>query len=472
MKIKKILIYFILNLFFECAAFASGIQDDLNNYFNGLGFSTSITVPTAYQGQQAGYYTGGSLFMRAPVRQVQLVQIDAPSFHAGCGGIDMYTGGISFIKAEALVNTMKDIMNNVGSYAFMLAMETATPQLVNIERAIHNFANEANRLNINSCEAAEALVGGVFPRNAAAQQQVCRDHGSNSSKGLFSDWVQARQQCGTEGQFNSTMEKAKRDPLYKNRVFDSGNIAWKALKQNGLLSSDNELSEFLMTLSGTVILSKKNTREDSPIDYKTWESKMGKDNDLVTALLKGGKAKVYKCDTTDVDGCLNLREVDVNISTSHAFGARIKVLLDRIATKIVEDTALSNEEIGLLQATSLPIYKMLNVKVAFTKGNKFLDATPYADAIANDILYQYLEMSLKVVRKNLDILQIPEDLVAKLKPNIDKELDILREEQKSAYTRLSTTLQIIQETQLIEKMLAGDLSTQLANTVTWAKGLR
>ncbi len=41
----------------------------------------------AYQSQEAGY-SGGSLFARDSVRDVQIVQIDLPSFRSGCGDID------------------------------------------------------------------------------------------------------------------------------------------------------------------------------------------------------------------------------------------------------------------------------------------------------------------------------------------------------------------------------------------------
>ena len=452
----------------------SRITRDLDSYFNNLGFSSSITSPEAYNGQRAGFYTGGSLFIRAPARSVQLMQMDLPSYHAGCSGIDLYAGGISFIKADALISAMKDVMNNAGGYAFMLAMETATPELANVLKYMYDAASAINHMNINSCETAQDLVGGLWPRTQANQQHICRDIGSNGGEGLFSDWAQARQKCGTEGSFNDTMAKAHTDPHYKNLVFDSGNIVWKALKQNTLLNHDNDLAEFFMTLSGTVILYKETTDENSPIKHVTLPSKMDDNNNLIKSLLKGGKAIIYKCDTTDLEGCLHIdpKGVEVEISSSKSFGERVKTLLDNIATKIVTDTPLTAEEIGLLQATSLPIYKMLNVKVAFTKGNKFVDVSSYSDAIATDILYQYLKESLEIVRLSLSAMQYPEDLTAKLRPQIDKEIDVLREEQQSAYTRMSTAIQIIQETQLIERMLAGDLSTELGNTLSWAKGLK
>ena len=66
------------------------INNDLDSYFNKLGYSSNTTSPNAYHGQQAGYYTGGSISMRNQVRDVQVMQVNLPSYRSGCGGIDIY----------------------------------------------------------------------------------------------------------------------------------------------------------------------------------------------------------------------------------------------------------------------------------------------------------------------------------------------------------------------------------------------
>ncbi len=73
------------------------VNSDLSSYFDNLGMVGNTTAPHAYQGQQAGYYSGGSLYARSSVRNVQLVDIELPSFRSGCGGIDAFAGGFSFI---------------------------------------------------------------------------------------------------------------------------------------------------------------------------------------------------------------------------------------------------------------------------------------------------------------------------------------------------------------------------------------
>lgn len=468
------IIIFALLLYFLISSIAwAGLNSDLNNYFNDLGFSSNITSPQAYHGQQAGYYTGGSVFMRTPTRDVQLVQIQLPSFRSGCSGIDIFTGGFSFINSDQMIELLRNIMNNSASYAFTLAMETASPALSNVMKYWNDFASKVNQANINSCEMAESLVGGMWPRVRGAQQRICQDLGSNT-KGLFTDWAQARQKCGTN-EFENTMDKARSDPRYTNLVFDKGNVAWKAIKQNNLFGNDDELAQFFISLSGTVIIYKDGAGDDAPVKLSPpMPSLMDKEkNNLIKALLEGGEVTIYKCDTLEKDGCLNpTRDGKIIITKETAFGNRIKTLLEGMVEKIINDKPLEPQEIGLLQTTSLPIYKMLNVQAAFAKDKQILNVASYADAVATDILFQYLEQSLTIIRSNISAAQYPEDMIAELRPNIDKELDQLREAQKTAFSRMAISIQMIQQTQVIERMLAGNLSTDLANSLSWARGLK
>ena len=79
----------------------------------------------------------------------------------------------NFINADQLITAFKSVLNNAKSYAFTLAMETATPQLSNVMKYLNKTAQEINSLNINSCETAVGLVGSVWPRTQEAQ----RSHG-------------------------------------------------------------------------------------------------------------------------------------------------------------------------------------------------------------------------------------------------------------------------------------------------------
>ena len=138
---------------------------------------------------------------------------------------------------------MNNIINNSMGYAFNLALESITPEIANVMKYINTIANTINNANINSCETAAGLVGTVWPKTHAAQQQVCEDIGN--SKGIFTDWADARQQCSNGGDMTQTLNRAQNDPNYQSMLLTSGNIAWKALQKNSFLSSDPELAELL-----------------------------------------------------------------------------------------------------------------------------------------------------------------------------------------------------------------------------------
>ncbi|HHH4582771.1 conjugal transfer protein TraH, partial [Klebsiella pneumoniae] len=65
---------------------AADVNGDMNNFFNKLGFASNTSQPQVWQGQAAGYASGGSLYARTQVKTIQLVSMTLPDINAGCGG--------------------------------------------------------------------------------------------------------------------------------------------------------------------------------------------------------------------------------------------------------------------------------------------------------------------------------------------------------------------------------------------------
>ncbi len=467
---KKILLrifIFSLSLMSLTSTMAS-VNSDLSNFFNNLGFSDNTTAPNAYSGQEAGYYSGGSLFARDSVRDVQIAQVQLPSFRSGCGGIDLFTGGFSFIDSQQLVNLMNNIINNSMGYAFNLALESTTPEIANVMKYINTLANTINNANINSCETAAGLVGTAWPKTHEAQQQVCEDIGN--TKGIFTDWADARQECSKAGDMTQILNSAQNDPNYQNMLLTSSNIAWKALQKNSFLSSDPQLAELLMSLSGTLIL-QGGSNDDTSHQFKVLAS-LSSDNQLLKTLLHGGSAKVYVCDTQSAEGCLNPSIQTLNVSPDSGLQTQVSKLLQDMTDKILTDTALTQTEIGLLQSTRLPIYKILNVQSAFVGDKQILDIVSYADVIATDILFQYLDENLSVVHTSVSSLQYPESIMEPFEQGINQARASVRSAQSNAASQISLAAQLVNQTQTIEQMLAGELSSEMSNTLQWADRLR
>lgn len=464
---KRLLVTIILSMLTSMAW--ADINSDLNHFFDGLGMMTNTTSPHAYQGQQAGYYSGGSLYARSSVRNVQLIQVDLPSFRSGCGGIDAFAGGASFVNNDQLINMMRNVMNNAKGYAFTLMMEEVTPQIANTMKYIQDMANKVNQFNINSCETAEGLVGGLWPRTRAAQQQVCKDVGS--STGMFKDWAEARQGCTSEDgkyNFDSTMDAGSKNAAYKNLVLDSGNIVWKALQANKLTASDTELAELLMSLSGSILIKKTGSGSGATSHFAVLPS-LASDHSLFKAILNGDVATIYQCDESAQ--CLNPKTKTVTVKQQAALKNRVAKILRSIGQKIIDDQPLTAEEKGLIESTRIPIYKILNVQAAYQKNPNILDVESYADVIATDILFQYLQENLDLVRISSRSLQYPAEIMSQFQEGINMAINDVRAEERNAQTRISMAMQLVEQTQVLEQMLAGQLSSQLGNSLTWAKSL-
>jgi conjugative transfer pilus assembly protein TraH len=143
----------------------ANVGDAMEDYFDDMGAAANVTGPTAYQGQSAGYYSMGNVFVRFPQRNVSVANVQLPSLRAGCGGIDIFTGSFSFISAAELVALLKAIANNAVGFAFKLAIDTLCPECGKVMAELQTYAQMMNNYMMNSCETAQDIVGGIWPRS-------------------------------------------------------------------------------------------------------------------------------------------------------------------------------------------------------------------------------------------------------------------------------------------------------------------
>lgn len=204
-KLRQLLLSAVTVLGLSTPAFAD-VQGDLNGYFGSLGFDGNVSKARAWQGQAAGYFTGGSVYLRNPVKQVQLISMQVPSLNAGCGGIDAYLGAFSMISGEEIQRFAKQIMSNAAGYAFDLALQTMVPELKQAKDFLQKLASDINSMNMSSCQAAQGIIGGLWPVSQVSNQKICRDIAGESN--MFADWAASRQGCTVGGQGDNVTSKA------------------------------------------------------------------------------------------------------------------------------------------------------------------------------------------------------------------------------------------------------------------------
>lgn len=358
------------------AAVQAGLNDDLNNYFDKMGGGgANVSAPAAWKGQAAGYLTGGNLFIRTPVRNIQLISVTLPDIKSGCGGIDAYLGAFSFINSDQLKIMGKQILSNAAGYAFDLALETTCPQCKSIKDYLQKLSSDINNMNVSTCQAAQSIVGGLWPKTQEASRKVCQDIGQDHS--IFADYAAARQGCGVGGEAESVFNKAS--PEEKKRIPRNRNLTWSTFeKVNQFISNDRELKELIMSMVGTVIYDDKGN--------PTFLSPRGGSEAVFNTLLNGGTAKIYRCnDNTD---CLKPTASELTLSSNDAMSARVRTMLQTIFDKTRVDGKLTEEEHALITSTRVSMLRYSIDTASLGMDGSVL--TSLSEYIASDMVMTYI----------------------------------------------------------------------------------
>lgn len=460
---------FAVAMTLTCGPTAANVQSDLNNFFDSMGLASNVTPGGAYEGQTAGYYTGGNLFARAPSRNYNLMTVQLPSARAGCGGIDLFTGGFSFINSDQLVAMMKNIGSNAVGLAFQVALSTISPKLSGLLQDMQDMANQINSASLNSCETAATMLGSVLPQSDASNNALCKSMGS--AMGSFSDYAAARQGCGTGGQRTSTLAAARSNNEFKDVLVD-GNITWRALKKLSLTSSDTELAQMTMSMVGAIVypLAASDGTPGSP-RYVPASIKFSSSD--IRAFLYGGEVKTLRClDGTAEFECLNPFPQDYVVAADSAYAAKVRVFLEGMIDAMQSDTQLTQAQLNLLNETSLPVYKMLNVATAYNYNYAQNWKDQYAEAIAIDLIYQYFDTLLKAAQNGSTLMLLPKEISEDFQRQTRESRLALERAHSKQVAKVNQTIQMMQESMTIERMLISGMSPGLAGSVQWSRAMQ
>src|SRR3546814_2288377 len=87
-------------------------------------YTTLFRSPGSFEDQTRGYLTAGGMSGRVDVHNDYLMSLSLPKVKAGCGGIDMFLGGMSFLDPDYLVQKLESILQAAPAVAFQYLLET------------------------------------------------------------------------------------------------------------------------------------------------------------------------------------------------------------------------------------------------------------------------------------------------------------------------------------------------------------
>ncbi len=120
--------------------------------------NVSYTSPGSFSDQTRGYVTAGGMSGRVDVHDDYLMSLTLPKVKAGCGGIDMFLGGMSFLDPDYLVQKLETILQAAPAVAFQYLLETLDEKMGNIISKMEAATNFLNSIQVNDCRMANRLV--------------------------------------------------------------------------------------------------------------------------------------------------------------------------------------------------------------------------------------------------------------------------------------------------------------------------
>lgn len=296
---------------------ADSINDQLNNMFGSM---SNTTNPGDYRSVTREGYTGGGFTLRNKLRSLTPVNIQMPSAAGGCGGIDLFGGSFSFINADEFVQMLRNIAANAAGLAFQLALNAMDAVLDNAISRMQAVVQQMNDLTANSCQLAKGLL--VDTASAFGEEAKAAVSSQLSSTGLTDQFdAFMSEKNGKKSSVAQKEESGKREACK-----DYGNLMWCLLNNgefsNQFVGSQQQQKEFIMSLTGTYIVPKDISTDDTGALIGGAPHKIAALDtaDALEAATNGNSSfSIYSC--SDTESCPNPQQTQIEI--------------DGLATKII-----------------------------------------------------------------------------------------------------------------------------------------
>ncbi len=433
MKIKLISIALALTVFSGAAG--ANINEAMNRQF---GTMQNFTQPAVIVGPDGGVVSGGALRMRMPIESVTPVRITPPSARAGCGGIDVHGGSLSFPSAQEFVQVARSVAGNVGGYAFKLALSSMCQNCENIMSAIQETNNLFNKMQLDSCTLAEDIVAGRLDETLEAAGDAARTAGNAWAEAFSVDaWYAQRQ--GEEVASVAAMSPEEREAAFE------GNYVWQALRSTGSIipgMEDTTLArEILMSITGTVVMcaggvddcqARNRGEQEGEGTSATFSQILA-----LEGLLAGGFQDVYECDNAR---CLNVRVRRVDIGPSQVTEMQEAFLgpdgiLDRMSSP-TPSRVLTEEQLVWLSYLGVHANAVINL-AASGENNRARAEMFVRDASRTVLANYYSKMLMDVTRQVKRALEIDG------RPGRASAVAVINESRKAIETSVANEISIV-----------------------------
>jgi len=213
--------------------------------------SYNSSEPGFYEGSNRGYVSFGSLSARWPVQTEYPITVTPPRINAGCGGIDAYWGGFSYISdPEWLVKKAEGMLKNAAFISFDLAIKNMCEPCSAAMATAEQMANFLNGININECALAKKVVVQRGPDDPSMWEDMTNEITQGRSllpaSGVAknpTDYSSQRQSSGGKGVLNLQGAVADCPQAFKD-IYTGGSVMENIAAKTGLTPQFEVLRAF------------------------------------------------------------------------------------------------------------------------------------------------------------------------------------------------------------------------------------
>lgn len=368
----------ILALSLAASALSAGWVDD---WVDNMAETPSGT----FEGQKRNYWTGGGFQARWRTSSDYPLSVSLPRVKSGCGGIDMFLGGFTFMDPEYLVDKFQRSIQAAPAVAFDMALKEMCVECSESMKALESITSKLNSIQMDECSMSKKMVA------IASGDEVQGDLLGEITSALAMDNASAKNSYENTTATQASGGKSQEDirqaldhcPADFKAIYSGGSIIGNTAQKIGMSGYADLIRGYL---------------GDVEVTYNSG-------NKLFTA------DPVPKCKGNDefspadfLDGLTEARHSVANGGACYSDSATrledfVATRLQSIADKIQTSTALTVEETNFIKTSGMPILSIMKGAVLEqdVTGTISVIARPIASAYAYRLMNDlYINMEFLV----------------------------------------------------------------------------
>jgi hypothetical protein len=323
-----------------------------------------------------------------------------------------------------------------------MAIKSACPQCEDIMSYLESVARDINGMTFGQCEQGKAIAEGLMSKFNASSNQKCLAKSALKKNG--DDLFASTQKCQDDPDRHTNTGD---DNELQAMLPDNFNLVWKALS-HGNSSTNNEMKELMMSISGSII----GTKVNKITTISALPSLIEKEDLIEQYIGKPGKTgasvKLYVCDEQKT--CLKpvISTKVLNNQADTLYG-KVELTLGTIIEKILANAGeLTDEEQALIEYSQIPIISLFEIELALRDKNSVTSLAgdaEFIEVVCYDMVINFMRKMLMEAKNAVDELQtaqLDNMPIERFNKNIDIVQGQLRDKKYEAMKKLQTIIAV------------------------------